>query len=1079
MNTLTLSDIQRAYEAGDPDLARLIIAAASVAGDDQPEGPLREGALTLRGLRRELDRRAARRTPIEAQIAWRRAQVARLEAPDADAPLPLRLQLSTLILDLWRDESPYARGQLLAVIEGVPLRWGPWRALKQIFKEAEAAEDWAIFGALTARFDVAFALRSVGRNTSPPMDVNRRTLGYLVRRAWRRLRRVAEGLPAAYADVACEVLRHYPDQLNAPQLWVANHILFHESKRYNSGRFTFWRTPTNLLKDRAYPDLWRRSPRPLLALLETAQAERSLQLAAAALRQDFRATLREVEPAWVARLIARQSATVHGFAVWLLDNVPKLSQAAYRELGLHEAALSLLDSPSAEACAWAAKYARTHARDLPLAALLRLANHGHEAVRKMARDLVQDRDPRKEVGLEGWGRLLGTPYGHDLATASLRKHFSARELTPAWFADRLASTHPKVVAFAVDLLPKIHKDKQLGVGFYLGLLQGAPPPNSAAVSFALDGLERFKLADVTEVDLRRLLVLPQTQHRARRWLEDERVSPKTLGADFFKSIADEALFPESPLRKAILAEGWTQTLDFDAGLADFALSLLKDVRKFSPEEIGFDWLMTLVVRVAPRDHDFAVDYMTKAFIPADFAEKDEAAAEAPSAEGEIKADLGGQSFLFTGKLATMTRSIAQGKVKAAKGTNASGVSATLDYLVIGDEGSSLYGLGRKGSKQVKAEKLIAGGAAVRIISETAFLQMVHGQSRSADSDAVAEGCARLWEMAFGPGEATAPLGLFARHYIRRHHKAICPDETDRYVDPGAEIPDAFLTFERLKGPLGDPRPELRELALLLCRYEFARLAPPMEEIVLLSELPYREVRAFITEALTAKEAASTKRFRLDPAVLTPEAVYRFCESLDASTRALGMHLISLHPRLSIPEELFRLTESPDRAMRAFVIAQLWTLYRDRGLTAGWRPDPPKLTEAEQRRVARKAKKGAAATEVEPQGLSARPSAPPAQGADLRDLLRRGLFGLSSGRLPSARKGQARLKPLADYKAKRALIEIVRDLAIEDAEFATLVIPLFSTFTRSLGANEAAACLVALTRLRRAHPDLPIWREEAA
>ena len=51
------------------------------------------------------------------------------------------------------------------------------------------------------------------------------------------------------------------------------------------------------------------------------------------------------------------------------------------------------------------------------------------------------------------------------------------------------------------------------------------------------------------------------------------------------------------------------------------------------------------------------------------------------------------------------------------------------------------------------------------------------------------------------------------------------------------------------------------------------------------------------------------------AALTADAVYRFCESLDAETRALGMRLIGLNPRLAIPEELFRLTESPDRQVR--------------------------------------------------------------------------------------------------------------------------------------------------------------------
>ena len=122
--------------------------------------------------------------------------------------------------------------------------------------------------------------------------------------------------------------------------------------------------------------------------------------------------------------------------------------------------------------------------------------------------------------------------------------------------------------------------------------------------------------------------------------------------------------------------------------------------------------------------------LTKRFLPADFAEAgaDEAAAEEP-AEGEINVDLGGDSFLFTGKLSTMSRSEAKGKVTAAGGANSSSVNKKLDYLVIGDEGSPLYGQGRKGSKQTKAEQLNEEGAGIHIISETAFLQMLAGQQR--------------------------------------------------------------------------------------------------------------------------------------------------------------------------------------------------------------------------------------------------------------------------------------------------------------------------------------------------------------
>lgn len=1066
---LTLEDVRRAAAARDPDLARLVLTLAA-AEDPDPAQPVREGAPTLARLVGQLQSRTWRKKPTEEQRHFRVDQLARLEAADAEVPLPDRLRLHQVLLDLWADDGAYARRQLLDVIAEVPLRWGPWRAIKRIFKEAEARQDLEVYGAIAARLDRAFAERGAAG------EVTRRTVAYLVRRAWRFLRRTAESMPAVYADAAVEILRFYPEDMSWAGTWIANHVFYHGTGEYSRRRFRFRRRPSTLLKYRAFPELWRRTPRPLFTLLERARSEQARRFATDALRTDFRASLREVEPSWVARLVTVQSRIVDDFVIWLLDNVPRFEQEAFRTLGLHAPVLALLDSPSDNARAYAAAYARTHARDLPLDELIRLANNDHDGVRGMVRDLLRDRDPRTEVGLDAWGRLLGTPYGHELAAAALRKHFGARELTPEWFAARLRSSDDEVVEFAAELLPRVHPEKKLGAEFFRDLLD-APELSDTAAELALDALERFDPGALGVEFLRRLLLNPNATWRAREWVQEERVDAAELGVDYLKAIGFEGTFAEDAWI-AELKRGdrpWARDLEFDEDLSELALGLLSDVRRFSPDQVGFDWLMQLVQRSESRYHDFAEEYMTKAFLPADFApKKDAEKEEAPAAEakpsGEINVDLAGASFLFTGALATMTRSEATKKVSAANGTNASGVTAKLDYLVVGDEGSPLYGAGRKGSKQVKAESLIEKGAPMRIISETAFLQMLAGEQRSFDEGAVTAGCERLWEMATGPGKPDAPLARFARHYLRMHHPEICRIETDRHVDPGAEIPEDFLTFERVRGLLGDPRAPIRELGLELSRFELARWAPPMDALVALSELPYDDVRAFVTEALTAEDTPDTRRYRIDPAVLTADAVYRFCESLEERARELGMTLIARNPRLAIPDELFRLTESPDRQVRAFVIRQLWALYRDRGITEGWQPAAPPPS---------KSKKKAAEAVEAPAGPPPKPAAPPAEPGDVRDFLRRTLFGIPPAKVPARPETEGpRLKPLPARKAKLALIEVVRDLALEDARFAGRAVPLLREFLGSRGQSEHAACLVALTRLRRAHPDLPAWQEAA-
>lgn len=87
---------------------------------------------------------------------------------------------------------------------------------------------------------------------------------------------------------------------------------------------------------------------------------------------------------------------------------------------------------------------------------------------------------------------------------------------------------------------------------------------------------------------------------------------------------------------------------------------------------------------------------------------------APRAESH---KLGGKSFLFTGTMLAMERKQAQAMVEKNGGVIVSGVSKTLNYLVLGDGGGA-------GSKLPKAEKLIKDGASLQVITEAQFLKML-------------------------------------------------------------------------------------------------------------------------------------------------------------------------------------------------------------------------------------------------------------------------------------------------------------------------------------------------------------------
>lgn len=87
--------------------------------------------------------------------------------------------------------------------------------------------------------------------------------------------------------------------------------------------------------------------------------------------------------------------------------------------------------------------------------------------------------------------------------------------------------------------------------------------------------------------------------------------------------------------------------------------------------------------------------------------------------GPTNGALSGKSFVFTGKLVAFARSEAEKRVRAAGGAVLSAVSKQLDYLVVGADKT-----GGPSTKQKSADKLIAGGAPIQILSEDELLAML-------------------------------------------------------------------------------------------------------------------------------------------------------------------------------------------------------------------------------------------------------------------------------------------------------------------------------------------------------------------
>ena len=1055
---ITLNDVNSAWKTKDESTAQLFLQLIDRGNAVSSQHRLE--AYTFDKFIQEINSNEFKQLTLEERASVRKEKLALLEGPNAEVPLTDKLKSHEFLLMLWQDNSRFSRQCLVDIVANVSLCYGPWKGLKAIYKQAEEKNDTEIFGAIGARIDREYAY-----NTG---EVNQVTIAYLCRRSWRYLRTLAKSFPIAYPDAAVNFLKHYPNNTYLQYEGVAKQIMFSPDNK--------WEDPYNTL------ELWRRTPRPLFSLLETAELEEVQEFAIQMLKKEFRAVLRETDPGWVTGLANRGSKTIDNFIVWILQNTPRFEQSKFKELGLHDAVLKLFFSESNQAVKYAVEYARSNARDLEFNTLISLLAIDDKKILKFALELLAEMDPRKDIGLDGFVKIIASGNANDFAVKSLHTHFSPKELSTSWFSELLLSDNINEVEFATNNLLEFHKQKDLSLAFFDQLLLGLQRKNSWDFSyyeqdalmessdFVLNQLGEFKLDRLDPDSIQRLLYWPPSSDYIEDWVEEEVLTLSVIDMSFLRACAYGPDWKAGDLIAGLAAEHNIRVseLSFNDSLSRLVRESMSDPRKFQAREIGFDWLLKLVKSDNSEYHNFATNLLLKSFSPADFAEASDE--KKPQASTGDNVDMELASFLFTGKLKTMTRKEAGEKVKQANGKLLSSVSKNLDYLVIGDDGSPLFGEGSKGSKQVKAEDLIESGATIKIVSESGFLNMLVGGTKGADVNQQMAGCERLWDLMLSSKREDSQLAKFSLKYFRYHHVQIAKSIDDSIVDPGSEIPNEFLDFNRVYPLFKEKSKPLKELALELAKWELARWSPSIEQLIAMLELPDLAVRQLITNAIFADNKPEHRFYRIDSSKFSSKAVYRLCDSRVPEAYEAGMRLIRCNDKLQIPEQLFRLTESQNRKVRAFSIRQLWVLYREKGLSSGWSPNS---TNAEQLN-----------NHADSRSSVLRPKDAPSEQLSLRNLLRKSLFEIPKGRITSnnapkvahpdeniSADNSRKVRLIPTSKAKLALIETIRDIALEDSQFAEYIFPLFEEFKQSIGLSEQAACLVASTRIKHTYPSL--------
>lgn len=560
---VTLDDLKALAKGQSPDLAQAVIAFAQQAPGVPDAVP--PGALTANTFEQQL--RAAQG---EYNLAKRRMRVAllwRKYLTQAEPPPAGKYLLADFLVELYQAGGEPTRAALLDIIAKAPLDRGTWGGLKRIHKLAEEKQDALFWGATLGRFE----------SSSSSSAVTGGTLVYLRRRGWRYLRNLARAVPELYPVFATALLRHLPANAN---VWMG----------VATGRILYAR-------EELFENAWKLSPDPLMVLLETAQQNDVAKFAIEKLKKHHPAQLRQTNVTWLSRLAQRPIAAVHELLVEVLQNTPELHPAKLAGLGLKDAVLSLLLSPSVTAQKFAIEYARAHATDLPASALVDYALSGANDTRAWALSVLEAMEARS-IGLPLFAKLLGNTNTTQWAAQRLEAKFDRAELTDAFFVELVYGVGPQR-DWARKYLSERVKQSEAIAQFMKALFADPRRQDPAQLS----NLQRFSLA-----------IAPL-------------ITPEHLGAPWLFSLVGDAgfrHFADQLLRRAKSLPGLdieaVKGFVFDRDVRGLALFLLGTHATF--KQLGLPWLLALARRTDPTLSQFATRTLLGQVDPKDFGDGD-------------------------------------------------------------------------------------------------------------------------------------------------------------------------------------------------------------------------------------------------------------------------------------------------------------------------------------------------------------------------------------------------------------------------------------------------------------------------
>ncbi|MBL8684748.1 MAG: hypothetical protein JNK05_36565 [Myxococcales bacterium] len=584
--TITLADLDRLAEAEAPDLCDAIITLAQTEPPPR-ETPLPEGAIAPEQLLSNLySARAAwskSRRREQALEVWRKF----LNHPDAK--VPDRFLLADWLVKLYEGGRETHRDVIVELAMRAPFRLGLWAGLKRIYKLAEEKLDARVWGALAARFDLVLLRYDAN-------EVSQGTFLYLRRRAWRYLKSIGQATPALYPQFAVEVLKHYPTDIYFERTWIGTHVMAHKTKSFGR-RFFESRLPADLTKSRAFEDAWKGAPESLMSMLESAQHDAVARFAIQCLRKDVPERLKDVTPAWLERLGRKNLASVHEFLIETLDGSPEFHKGKLKALGLHDTAVSMLNSASDKARKWSIEYARAHAQDLASEELIeRFLTSSFTETRKFAGELLMGRKA-KELGYKALGRMMAFSETSKWSVQQLNDGFERSEI-PRDFLVEMAFAGDGQLKWLKDWVDAKYAKTERDPELWISILGDARAVNNW----------RAKNTALTELGSIGVKNLPS------KWVLDA-----IAHIEYSATVAGW-------LNKADALPGLDveriKGLVFNPQFRAAALAILGNRKLVKPKDIGLPWLLALARRPDASLRDFALTTLLEHSKPEDFGDGD-------------------------------------------------------------------------------------------------------------------------------------------------------------------------------------------------------------------------------------------------------------------------------------------------------------------------------------------------------------------------------------------------------------------------------------------------------------------------